>query len=378
LKKKNKKIQENLRTHEAFLIKSFQECNKDKISFFLKSDKNWENLKKEILKEKEVTYILKEGFRLNPDLILSYAAEDKKEELFKFFYITNKLLKKACNNDPIFLELVKEEKFYIDQLLIMHYPIIVKLVSKTCKTAYLRSYWMELYNEGILGLIHGMHKYNFNFKTKFITYGYKWIQYYIHRELNKIINKVQFEKGTYNKYLFKNKILSSDISFDDFIKNIENKVYEIDLNELLKDRYKENENFLMKEINDLMTNNKKRRDFLYNLKSEQSRKFLAYNIDHKITIRLILETQFPFLTSNLSTDSYEEDDIIYESTIENCNENIEHNLMIKSLITQAKLTEHEEEEINLFLKDDSKATNINKLILKIKTIIKENKIESCF
>lgn len=187
------------------IIKIFQIENEKKIEI-IKNDKI---LQKEILdrlrempkKEFFMTVIntnskinKKHSFTMiyeSDDLISFLDGYSLLNGFFKFLptYINNRIPELNKNVD-----LCSE---YIKDIVEQWSPLIRKIISQNflSKHSYMATNYMELFAGGINGVVISIYKFDTNRGVKFMTHAYRWIIYYIYREMDDVVK-------TYNDRLY--------------------------------------------------------------------------------------------------------------------------------------------------------------------------------
>jgi len=365
---KNRKEIKKIRDREEYILQYIKDLNKNKIDFFKAEERYWNNLRTKIVSNQNITFILKNGFRLNSEKMIELAKEDKVEELLNTFHIGSKVLLESTENDIRMKSLIEEERHFINQMIIMHYPLIVQLVSKpTKKASFLRNYFYEIYNEGILGLIHSIYKYETGHGAKFVTYAYKWIIYYINKYVDNLIKNIDFNNGNYNIHQFENgKVLECE--YKDYIKSLHNS--KIDLINLFEKIDFITEDKLHNSYNQLMNNHSSRRDLLHyasQLNDNEINKILSCRYDDKIIARLLLEHILPLRKSNIENNRDEfissQDSLSKE---ENHNDHYINDILSK-ILDSIDLSDEDRLEIDKFIESGNLNRRVKHIIQKVKS-----------
>lgn len=98
----------------------------------------------------------------------------------------------------------------IRQIIEQFNPLIKNIISKNFlkKYSYISNNYNELYAGGINGLVSAIYKFDTKKGVKFITHAYRWIIYYIYREMDDIVK-------TYNDKLYDDDNFFDTLEVDD-------------------------------------------------------------------------------------------------------------------------------------------------------------------
>jgi RNA polymerase sigma factor (sigma-70 family) len=379
--KENNKLIKQLRRYETFYLEQFKETQRLKKEYFKKDSNNWKKLKKLLLKEDSeyLIYILKQGFRVRPAVIQEDCYYNRINKIFDSYQLPTSILEKAIGDNIAFADLLKEERFYINQLIVMHYPLVVSIVSKSTKQSpFLSNYFTEIYNEGIFGIIHTIHKFEPGHGAIFSTYAFKWVQYYIHKYINKLIRDINFVNGNGDIHLY-----TKYNTYYDYNEYIENLQYcSIDLLTEFPNIDFITEDKIHSNLNKIINSNRTRKHLIKLCQqsgNEDLLKILSLKKESKIICHLLLEKLLKLKPSQLEIEETQES--INHSTalasisIDNNHNNFESNNALKSLLNQINLSKSEMNLIESYL-NEKNVNNIrfNNLLSKLKESIKDKDI----
>lgn len=106
-------------------------------------------------------------------------------------------------------------------------PLIKNIISKNFlkKYSYISNNYGELYAGGINGLVSAIYKFDTTKNIKFITHAYRWVIYYIYREMDDIVK-------TYNDKLYDDDNFFDTLQVDETFE--ENMLNNIEISKLKK------------------------------------------------------------------------------------------------------------------------------------------------
>lgn len=210
------------------LIETFQNLNNEKLDI-IKKDKT---LQKEIMDR--LQYMSKKEFFMS---IININPKNNKKISFNFiqddgcindflkdYNILNGFFKflptYSSKRLPELNENVDEASKIVKEVIEQFSPLVKNIISKKFlrKYSYISNNYSELYAGGITGLVAAIYKFDTKRGVQFITHAYKWITYYIYREMDDIVK-------TYNDKLYDDDGFFDTIQTDeDFEDNVINSV----------------------------------------------------------------------------------------------------------------------------------------------------------
>lgn len=210
------------------LIDSFQQLNNKKLDM-IKTDKE---LQKEIVDR--LQYMSKKDFFMS---IVNINPKNNKKISFNFiqddgcindflqdYNILNGFFKFLPtykeNRIPELNENVDDAGVIIREVIEQFSPLVKNIISRKFlkKYSYISNNYGELYAGGITGLVAAIYKFDTKRGVQFITHAYKWITYYIYREMDDIVK-------TYNDKLYDDDGFFDTIrTEDDFEDNVINSI----------------------------------------------------------------------------------------------------------------------------------------------------------
>ena len=208
------------------LIQNFQKLEEKKIKII-----DAEPLLQQEIVLRLITYTKKDFFlsvvNINPDVNKKFSfkyIQEKKElgdflvnyrilnGFFKFLNIEKNI--ENNENKKEFLFIIDKSGDLIQEIVNQYIPLIKRIIYDKFikKYSYMSANFDELYAGGLYGLIAAIYKYDSTKGAQFITHAYRWIIYYIHREMNDVVQ-------SYNTKLYENEYsIDSNMSDEELLK----------------------------------------------------------------------------------------------------------------------------------------------------------------
>jgi len=200
------------------LIEKFQELNRNKHKIIIKD----EILQDEIMER--LQYMSKKEFFMS---IVNINPKNNKKFSFKYIHKDGDLEEFLVNYNILngffkFIPTYKSERLLalnenveqcseiIRTIIDQFNPLIKNIIAKNFlkKHAYISNNYSELYAGGINGLVSAIYKFDCTKGVKFITHAYRWVIYYIYREMDDIVK-------TYNDKLYDDDNFFDTLQVDD-------------------------------------------------------------------------------------------------------------------------------------------------------------------
>jgi len=379
----NKKIFEKLRKLEVFYISTILNIEKIRNRILCKEPEKISTYLLSFTDDENIFIINKKQKKIKKETIVNYLREGKLEKVLDIVHFPSRLTLKAGEmfldreDADCLKEITEDEKNAVEIITAMHYPMILDAVSMKIKqNAFFVKYEYDLINEGFLGILEAVYKFDVSKGNKFITYATPWVNYRINQFVKKALKDIDSRNGNHKRHIFKDKIFQCDSHIEDF----KNKIYDYDfplpLAYLFPKLKFEKINTLKSNLNMILSNHSYTKRIINYCKNNGEFAEIIMDYPHKpeIAARLIMEELFPYMvrmkkTAVKNTEEEFGNNQFYSVKEDDPHTSYEKENMLDIIMKEA--TEEEREKIEMFLNEDISLKKIEPVLNRIKERLME-------
>ena len=386
LKGDNKKIFEKLRKLEVFYISVILNIEKIRNKIISKEPEKISSFLLSYMENNNIFIINKTQKKIKKKELLSLLQQGKLQEAIDIIHFPSKIILEAGKNflkkedADCLKELTSDEKNAIDVITAMHYPMILNAVSSKIKqNAFFIKYEYDLINEGFLGIIESIYKFDISKGNKFITYATLWVDYRINLFVRKTLKNIDSQNGNYKKHIFKNKIFKSDSYMEDFKEKIYDYDFLLPLAYLFPKLKFDKIGTLKSNLNMILNNYSYAKRIINYCKMNRcfSEIITEYLNKPEIAVRLIMERVFPYMIKMRvapieNTEEEFGNNQFYSLREESPESSCEKENLLNIILEESN--EQERKKIEMYLNGEITFRKIEQIIKKIKERLKKKGI----